>query len=136
MTINGRGWPLTEVTPDVLVVEQPLPSVLHVEDDAAIQRAIASILRRAGYEVTSVATAADAIAALGARRFDCVLSDFDLKAGGTGAEVLEVAELRATPFVFLTSDDRADRYGVLRLDKPCSNDAIRAAIRAITRRAA
>lgn len=136
MTNDGRGWPVAEVTPDVLVAEQPLPSVLHVEDDASIQRAVASVLRRAGYEVTTVATAADAIAALGARRFSAVLSDFNLAGDGTGADVLGVAELRATPFVFLTSDDRADHFGVLRLEKPCAPAAIRSAIQAVTRRAA
>lgn len=110
------------------------PLVLHVEDDAAIARAIGGMLRRAGYEVVSVATAEGAFLELGARRFDVIVSDFNLAGIGSGADVLAAAG--STPFVFLTSDDRAGSYGVLRLEKPCAPAAIRAAIESLLARRA
>jgi len=108
--------------------------VLHVEDDAAIARAIGNMLRRDGYEVVSVATAEDALLELGARRFDVIVSDFNLAGLGSGADVL--AACGSTPFLFLTSDDRAGGYGVLRLEKPCAPSAIRAAIESLLARTA
>ena len=115
-----------ESAPDVLVQEQPLLRILHVEDEQIVARSIAIVLRRDGYEVVSVASAELAIEQLQAHRFDAVLSDFNLAGPGSGADVLWFAG--PLPFVFLTGDDRADHYGVTRLDKPSSLAAIRDAL--------
>ena len=109
-------------------------TVLHVEDDASVARAVGRMLRRDGYEVVSVATAEDALLELGARRFDVIVSDFNLAGLGSGADVL--AACGSTPFLFLTSDDRAGGLGVLRLEKPCAPSAIRAAIESLLARRA
>lgn len=100
--------------------------VLHVDDDPAVARAIASMLRRAGYEVISVATAETARAELVKGAFDVVVSDFNLGGAGTGADVLAAAG--SVPFIFLTSDDRADDFPVLRLEKPCTPSSLRKAV--------
>ncbi len=111
---------------DAEVCEQPLTRVLYVEDDETIARATATVLRRDGYEVVSVASAEQAIGELKAHRFDVVLSDFNLAGPGNGADVLAFAG--PLPFVFLTGDDRADHFGVTRLEKPSSPAAIRDAL--------
>jgi two-component SAPR family response regulator len=119
-----------DFSPDVVVQEQPIVRVLHVDDDETITRAVARVLRKAGYHVVSVHTADEAIVQLSfAIEFDVVVSDFDLKSGGTGAEVLLAAG--TVPFMFLCSDERADAFGVPRLDKPASATAIREAVSAL-----
>lgn len=117
---------LADASPDVVVCEQALPCVLHVEDDAAIARCIATALRRAGFEVVSVPSAEAAIAELAARAFDAIVSDFNLAGTGTGADVLLAAGV--TPFLFLTSDDRAGRFNVPWIEKPAAISKVRDAV--------
>jgi DNA-binding response OmpR family regulator len=133
---NGveQGLRTVRDAPDVVVREQPLPRILHVEDDPLVARAIASVLRRAGYDVVSASTFGDAVLALKRSYFDAIVSDFNLGGAATGADVLAFAG--ATPFMFLTSDDRADGLGVPRFDKPCAPAAIREALASLVRRSA
>lgn len=104
--------------------------VLHVEDEPSISRAVASTLRRAGYEVISVATAEAAFIVLGSRSVDVVVSDFNLAGFGNGADVLACARaLRQPPaFLFVSSDERAGSLGVPWIEKPCGMAAIQAAL--------
>lgn len=71
----------------------PVLQVLLVDDDPLVRRALARALRRQGCDVVEVAGGADAIAALSARTFDLVLSDFDLGGRIDGLDVLEHARL-------------------------------------------
>lgn len=49
--------------------------VLVLEDEVAVRRTLVRLLRRAGAEVTAVATVADAVAALADHAFDALLTD-------------------------------------------------------------
>lgn len=64
------------------------PHVLLVDDDAAVSRALASVLRRAGYDVTTASTATEAEQLL-TRRFDAMVLD------------LRMPEMRGDAFYFL-----------------------------------
>ncbi|MGH7337862.1 MAG: response regulator, partial [Myxococcota bacterium] len=65
------------------------PHILVVEDERAIQIALAGLLGRAGYEVSIAANGADAIALLEAGAYDLVLTDLALGGGPSGMAVLE-----------------------------------------------
>lgn len=52
-----------------------MPAILLAEDDPHIRRVLEVVLRRHGFEVTPVEDGADAVAALEAGRFDCVVVD-------------------------------------------------------------
>lgn len=86
--------------------------VLVVEDDAAIVSALADLLAAEGYDVASAARQDDAVALLGAERFDIALLDVTL-AQGTGFAVCAAARDSAPgmPVVFLTASD--DEYSTV-----------------------
>jgi two-component system, NtrC family, response regulator AtoC len=71
--------------------------VLIVDDDAAITTVLGSLLRQAGYEVTSAASGADALAALEARPIDVVVTD--LRMPGMDGMTLVRRVARAWPGV-------------------------------------
>jgi two-component system, OmpR family, response regulator RegX3 len=114
--------------------------LLVVEDDDAIREPLAVGLRREGFEVDSVRTAADALAAAPA---DLVLLDLGLP-DGHGFEVCR--QLRSTssvPIIIITArDDEIDRVAGLELGaddyvvKPFGFRELVARIRAVTRRTA
>ena len=59
-------------------------NVLLVEDDPAVSRVFTSVLERAGFAVTSVANAVDALAAIGKSPFHAIVCDLILpRAEGT-----------------------------------------------------
>jgi len=59
-------------------LDQPMGRVLVVEDSAHQRQAIEALLGQGGVSVTSVATASDALAALHAATFDCMVVDLTL----------------------------------------------------------
>jgi CheY-like chemotaxis protein/anti-sigma regulatory factor (Ser/Thr protein kinase) len=69
--------------------------VLLVEDDAEVRAATRMLLRTENYEVTAVASLAEALSAAsdGTRSFDVVITDYHLGNGETGMQV--IAGLRA-----------------------------------------
>jgi DNA-binding NtrC family response regulator len=83
---------------------RPARSVLAVDDDSVIRDMITELLGDAGFEVTSVESADDALSAFQQREFDVVLTDLQMP-GKDGLELL--AELRAlrpdTPVVLMTA---------------------------------
>jgi len=62
--------------------------ILVVDDEEPQRRVLAGFLRKAGYEVEAVASAEEALALVGARTVDLVLSDLRMP-GKSGAELLE-----------------------------------------------
>jgi len=69
-------------------LDQPMGRVLVVEDSAHQRQAIEALLGQGGVSVTSVATANDALAALHAATFDCMVVDLTLP-DFSGYELLE-----------------------------------------------
>ncbi len=88
-----------------------MPSILVVEDDAAIRESMCELLRRAGYEITSAADGRDAIDQLHARTtpFSVLLLDWILPEIGGAEVVARVREMplhATTPIVVLSAHDR------------------------------
>ncbi len=127
--------------------------LLLVEDDRMIGEGLRATLRADGHAVDWVRDVAAARATLASERFDAVLLDLGLPAGGgSGPAAHEPAdgltvlrELRArqdaTPVIVLTARDGAgDRVKGLDsgaddyLVKPFGTDELKARIRAVTRR--
>ena len=83
--------------------------ILHVDDDAALRRSTAMLLRSAGFETREATCGEDALAQVEALRgrLDVLIVDYDLGAGLTGTEVAEdFARLlgHAVPTNMLTGD--------------------------------
>ncbi|HYE93012.1 MAG TPA: response regulator [Terriglobales bacterium] len=79
-------------------------SVLVVEDEAVARRLVERCLTGAGYKVMTAEDGAAALIALGAQRFDLVLSDIDMP-NLDGLALLRVMSQRGidTPAIFLTA---------------------------------
>jgi len=116
--------------------------LLVVEDEARIAELVRTGLVRAGFAVDTVATAADAFAALEVGSYDVAILDLGLP-DGDGIEVLSTARRSGLviPFLLLTArdtvDDRvlglnagADDY----LTKPFAMDELVARTKALLRR--
>jgi CheY-like chemotaxis protein len=83
--------------------------IQHVDDDAALRRSTAMLLRSAGFETREATCGEDALAQVEALRgrLDVLIVDYDLGAGLTGTEVAEdFARLlgHAVPTIMLTGD--------------------------------
>jgi CheY-like chemotaxis protein len=88
-------------------MSEPRRKILHVEDDASLQRLVRVVLEQiGGYAVQTVADGARALAAAREAAPHLVLLDVDLP-GMNGVAVLRAmratAELRDVPVVFLTA---------------------------------
>ncbi|MBK7616215.1 MAG: phosphate regulon transcriptional regulator PhoB [Vitreoscilla sp.] len=121
-----------------------MPTVLVVEDEAAIAELIALNLRHAGFEVTLAETADQASAAIAAELPDLVLLDWMLP-GQSGVALARQwrAEERTKPLPIIMLTARADEADkVVGLDagaddyltKPFSTQELLARIRAVLRR--
>jgi DNA-binding response OmpR family regulator len=120
------------------------PTVLTVEDDAAIRRGIVDALRFAGYETLEAAEGRTGMDMATGRQFDLLLLDLVLP-GRDGFEILrEVRRLRPTlPIIVLTArGDETDRVRGLRdgaddyVVKPFSVKELLARVEAVLRRSA
>ena len=83
------------VTADPSPIDAPVAHercfrVLLVEDHADTARVMARLLRASGHEVLTAYTVADAVAAIGEREFDILLSDIGLP-DGTGIDLIRQA---------------------------------------------
>ncbi|MFS8037163.1 response regulator [Xanthobacter sp. AM11] len=116
--------------------------ILLVEDDPVLADGVCAGLALAGLTVDAVTTCADAMAALGACRFDAVVLDLMLP-DGSGLDLLAALRARqdATPILLLTAlDETPDRVRGLDggaddyLGKPFDLDELAARLRALVRR--
>jgi len=119
------------------------PSLLVVEDDAALRAVLARGLREEGFEVSAVGAGADALRLAGERRPDAVVIDIGLPDadGRDVCQALRAQGLRA-PVLFLTArdgvTDRLAGFGAGGDDyvsKPFVFDEVVARLRALLRRA-
>jgi CheY-like chemotaxis protein len=83
--------------------------ILHVDDDDALRRATAAVLRNAGFDTREATCGEEALAQVETLRgrLDVLIVDYDLGTGLTGTEVAEdFARLlgHAVPTVMLTED--------------------------------
>jgi CheY-like chemotaxis protein len=113
--------------------------VVVIDDEVAIREAMATLLGGWGHEVITAGSGDDAIRRLATCTVspDLIISDYRLRNGETGAEVIERlrSEYNDTiPAMLITGDTAPDRLaeaqasGLLLLHKPVSNGRLRAAI--------
>jgi DNA-binding NtrC family response regulator len=114
------------------------PHLLVVEDERAIQIALAGLLGRAGYEVSIAANGADAIALLETSAYDLVLTDLALGSGPSGMAVLEKTKaLRPETAVVMITAHGSEKIAVEAMKagaedyvpKPFDNDQIRLVVK-------
>jgi two-component system KDP operon response regulator KdpE len=118
------------------------PSILLVEDEAPVRRALADYLERRGYETREAETAREAMRLWDARRADLVLLDLGLP-DLDGVDVIRRIRREATtPIIILSArGDERDKISGLEagaddyLTKPFATDELNARIRAVLRRA-
>jgi two-component system, NtrC family, response regulator AtoC len=110
------------------------PRLLVVEDERAIQIALAGLLGRAGYDVSIASGGSEAIAALEQSPFDLVLTDLALGNGPSGMDVLgKVKALRPETAVVMITAHGSEKIAVEAMKagaedyvpKPFDNDQIR-----------
>ena len=117
--------------------------ILIVDDDAALREGVAETVADLGYASRSVASGREALAALAAATFDCVLLDLRMPGGMDGLEVLR--RIRAQdiglPVIVLTAFATAEntieamRLGALdHLTKPVGREELRALLQSLPAR--
>lgn len=111
--------------------------VLVVDDDPEIAELVAEVLESRGYAVATVASAEDALEAMGRNPFDLVISDLHLS-GSSGA-ILAGAIAREWPalarrVILLTGDPSALAGDLPCLQKPFAvDDMLRAVAASLSR---
>jgi FixJ family two-component response regulator len=112
-----------------------------VEDDAGVRTAVQQLLRSAGHDALTFASAEDFLAGSG-RRIDCLIADVNLP-GMTGPALIAALAQRgeSLPVVLMTGRDDAATRELLRqcstvpcLQKPFSDRALFEAIEKVTQR--
>ena len=108
--------------------------ILVVEDERAIQLALAGLMRRLGHEVDQAHTGDEALHMLEAGGYDLVVTDLSLGGGVTGMDVLAAAKAARveTPVVMITAHG-SEKVAVAAmkagaedyLPKPFDNDEMR-----------
>lgn len=116
------------------------PPVLYVEDDDDLRCVLSQQLSRAGFAVTAVSSAEDALSLLLTRKFEALLTDYQLP-GHNASWLLAEADARGllekSSVVVLSADYRpAGVEGYVRLRKPADLPAIVEVLRAATSRVA
>jgi len=119
-----------------------MPSILLVEDEAAIAGTVLYALREEGYEAAHCLTAGDALARVAEQAFDLAILDVGLPDLGGFALCRRLREQRDLPVIFLTArQEEADRILGFELgaddyvSKPFSPRELVARVRAVLRRA-
>lgn len=119
-----------------------MPSILLVEDEAAIAGTVLYALREEGYQARHCLTAGDALALAAEQAFDLAILDVGLPDLGGFALCRRLREHRDLPVIFLTArQDEADRILGFELgaddyvSKPFSPRELVARVRAVLRRA-
>jgi|ERR1700757_4415004 FixJ family two-component response regulator len=111
-------------------------SIVVVEDDAGMSKAIERLLRAAGFQPVSFASAEELLQTEAASRAACLVLDIHLP-GLSGLELGRclVTSARAKPVIFITAQDEpflrdeAQRLGCAYFRKPFDGKALLEAIR-------
>jgi FixJ family two-component response regulator len=125
---------------DAAVIPGPHQSIVVVEDDAGMKRAIERLLRAAGFQPVSFASAEDLLQTEAADSAACLVLDIHLP-GLSGIELGRrlVKSDRAKPVIFITGQDEpslreeAGRLGCGYFRKPFEGKALLEAIRRATK---
>jgi signal transduction histidine kinase/ActR/RegA family two-component response regulator len=89
--------------PELGVAPQGRGSVLVVEDEPAVRRALARALREGGYEVVEAGDGVEAMELAGARHFDALVTDVEMpRVGGVDLARRLVAERSPLPVLFVS----------------------------------
>jgi signal transduction histidine kinase len=132
---TGAETGAAEAFPSPMALAQGLIAV--VDDEAAIQEAMGSLLGGWGYEVVAAGSGAELLQRLGGRAPRLVICDWRLRGDETATSVVDC--VRATfkddiPALLITGDTaperlrEAHRAGLLLLHKPVSGGKLRASI--------
>jgi FixJ family two-component response regulator len=121
---------------DAAVIPGPHQSIVVVEDDVGMKRAIERLLRAAGFQPVSFASAEELLQTEMANSAACLVLDIHLP-GLSGLELrrLLVTSGRAKPVIFITGQDdaplrdEAQRLGCGYFRKPFEGKALLEAIR-------
>ena len=118
-----------------------MTDLLVVEDDAALQKALALTLRSRGYSVVTASTGAQALERLGLSRLDVVILDLGLPDMDGIRVIEEIRRTSAVPIVVLSARrDQSDKVRALDagaddyLTKPFGIEELLARLRAAQRR--
>jgi PAS domain S-box-containing protein len=128
--------PAREVEPDSQV-EPATGLVLIIDDEPAVLDATAMLLKLEGFDVVTAASESEALGALGSRTPDLLITDYHLRGGATGVEVVRSIRNKATVSIptILVSGDTSDAIAVNDLDetsfltKPVDTDDLLSEIR-------
>src|SRR4029077_8613434 len=112
--------------------------IVVVEDDAGMSKAIARLLRAAGFQPMSFASAAELMQTAAVDSSACLVHDIHLP-GLSGLELarLLITSHRAKPIIFITGQDEvslrdeAQRLGSAYFRKPFAGSALLEAIRSV-----
>jgi CheY-like chemotaxis protein len=89
-------------------LQRKASKLLIVEDDERERKTMVELIGTDGFDTEAVGTVEEAMTALKATRFDCVVLDLSLQ-GGSGFDLLEKmakkAEMKATPVIVYTGRD-------------------------------
>jgi CheY-like chemotaxis protein len=133
---------IPEVAPEPAApVQAAHASILLIDDEAAMHRALVPLLRRSGHDITSAANGQEGLAALEARAYEVILCDMrmpDLDGPGFYRE-LERRQPHLLPrVVFLTGDVLSTEAQAFfaqvdnrRLEKPFKAAAVRQVIQQV-----
>jgi CheY-like chemotaxis protein len=114
-------------------------NILIVDDEDTVLTTLSAVVRRFGYGVTAARTEREAVALLGAKPVDLLITDMNLGDGGDGVTVARTAKrmMPDLPVFVLTgypaeySPGRAGQLGATRyFTKPCNLRDLEAGIAA------
>ncbi|WP_294536988.1 hybrid sensor histidine kinase/response regulator [uncultured Rhodoblastus sp.] len=127
------------LAPEAPLNAMPRGLILVIDDDAAIQGAMASLLSSWGHEVVAAGSLAEMLERVetSLRRPDLLLCDYRLRDGENGIDVIRRLQSEyneALPAVLITGDTAPDRLrearesGLILLHKPVTNIKLRATV--------
>jgi DNA-binding NtrC family response regulator len=114
-------------------------SILVVEDELTARRVMTQYLQDAGYAVSSAANGQEAITLLEQKKFDIVISDFQLRSQMTGIDVLSHFErvcpgkgkILVTAFGSDSVEDSTQRVGAIYVLKPLNLDSLLSTVKSL-----